>query len=116
MKATLFVAAALCLSAGAAFAHAELISETPAAGVAVTTPKVLVLHFSEKVAPSFSGAKVTGPQGQAAKLGRAKSADGGRTLDIPVARDLGAGLYHVAWHALSADGHHSQGSYEFTVK
>ncbi|AYG61221.1 hypothetical protein CCGE525_00435 [Rhizobium jaguaris] len=37
-------------------------------------------------------------------------------LMVPISGTIGAGTYTVEWHALSADGHKTTGSYTFTVK
>jgi copper resistance protein C len=37
-------------------------------------------------------------------------------LVVKVAKTLAPGVYIVNWHAVSVDTHHTQGSFEFTVK
>ncbi len=115
----LFLAAALaCLAhTGPALAHAHLKSATPPAGGTVTAaPSELDLTFSEELNLKFSGVKVTGPDKAAVPTGEAMLMDGDTTLMVPLSGSLGAGTYKVDWHALSEDGHKTQGSYTFTVK
>ena len=102
---------------GQAFAHAHLKSATPAVGSTVTTaPSELDLTFTEGVNLKFTGVKVTGPNKAAVQTGDATLMDGDVTLMVPISGALGRGLYTVAWHALSTDGHKTNGTYTFTVK
>lgn len=116
MKTTLTLAAAFALMAGAAFAHAHLKTELPAAKSTVAAPETLVLHFSEDLSLTFSGIKVTGPAKAEVALGAGTLSDGETTLTVPVKGTLKPGTYTVDWHALSKDGHKTRGSYSFTVK
>lgn len=103
--------------AGQALAHAHLKAEAPAAGTSVAAPGTLTLHFTEGLNLHFSGIAVTGPDHKAVALGKASLAPkDAATLIVPVSGSLAPGSYTVAWHALSADGHKTQGSYHFTVK
>lgn len=119
MKSSLVGALALALFATTpAFAHARLLGETPADKAMLTTaPTVLTLKFSEGVALKFSGVKVTGPGQALVSLGT-ESLDpkDDALLTVPLMGTLAPGLYTVAWHALSTDGHKTTGTYSFTVK
>jgi copper resistance protein C len=35
---------------------------------------------------------------------------------VPISKPLSAGVYTVHWAAVSVDTHHTQGTFEFTVK
>lgn len=109
---------ALAGFSGAAHAHAHLMSAVPAADAAVSAaPGELDLHFSEGVNLAFTGAGVAGPGNAAVKTGEASLKPGDdTTLIVPIAETLPPGTYSVSWHALSADGHKTTGSYHFTVK
>lgn len=104
--------------AAPAFAHAHLKSATPAAGSTVATaPTELDLTFSEGLNLKFTGVNVTGPAKGAVATGNATLGAGGdTTLVVPVTGTLAAGVYTVAWHALSTDGHKTSGTYRFTIK
>lgn len=109
----------LCLTAMTvpALAHAHLKSATPASGSTVAAPTELDLKFSEGLNLAFTGVKLTGAAKAAVATGTATLGAGDdTTLVVPVSDTLKAGLYTVAWHALSADGHKTSGSYTFTVK
>lgn len=109
-------AAALIGLSTPAFAHAHLKAATPAAGSSIAaTPQELDLDFSEDLNLKFSGVSVTGPNGAAVETGDAILARENTRLVVPLPKPLSAGTYNVDWHALSADGHKTKGSYSFTV-
>jgi copper resistance protein C len=113
------IAASLALICGAttaAFAHAQLEKAIPAVGATVAGPSEIRLEFSEGVEPKFSKVSVTGPSG-AVPLGAAKTESGNQAVLIaPISKPLPAGVYKVHWQAVSVDTHHTQGTFEFTVK
>ncbi|KJK11414.1 hypothetical protein UB46_41075 [Burkholderiaceae bacterium 16] len=102
---------------GQALAHAHLESAVPPPNAQVTSgPDMLLLQFSERLEPAFCGLALTGPGQAAIPTGDAALAPGdARTLVVPIQTKLANGTYTVTWHALSADGHKSRGSYLFTV-
>jgi methionine-rich copper-binding protein CopC len=103
--------------AGQAFAHAHLTSATPAAGSTITAaPTELDLTFSEDVNLKFTGVIVTGPKKTVVKTGQAMLMSGNTKLMVPIEGTLDPGIYTVAWHALSTDGHKTNGTYSFTLK
>jgi len=119
MRKTLIpIAASLVFvfAATSAFAHAQLESASPGVGATVSSPSQIRLEFSEGVEPKFTGLTLTGPGG-AASVG-APSTEAGHqdVLIVPVTKPLSPGLYTVKWHAVSVDTHHTQGTFEFTVK
>lgn len=102
---------------GSAFAHAHLKSAVPAVDSTVATaPTELDLTFTEDLNLKFSGVKVTGPGQAAVQTGTAMLMEKNTVLMVPLSGALGAGTYTVSWHALSGDGHKTNGSYKFTVK
>jgi methionine-rich copper-binding protein CopC len=102
---------------GQALAHAHLTSAMPAAGSTVTaSPTELDLTFSEDVNLKFTGVIVTGPKKTVVKTGKAMLMSGNTKLMVPIDGTLDPGLYTVAWHALSTDGHKTNGTYSFTLK
>ena len=107
---------AFALAATPAFAHAQLEKATPAVGGTVASASEIRLEFSEGVEPKFSKVSVTGPSG-AIPLGAAKTEPSNQAvLIVPIAKPLSAGEYKVHWRAVSVDTHHTQGTFEFTVK
>lgn len=98
-----------------AWAHAHLKTAAPADKAVVASPADLTLGFSEGLNLRFSGVKLLGPDQQEVKLGEAMLMDGGKSLMVAVPARLAAGTYTVQWHALSEDGHKTEGSYSFSV-
>jgi copper resistance protein C len=111
------VAVLVLASAGAALAHADLASSTPAAGSSVkTAPTQVSITFTEEVEPRFSGIEVQDAQGQRVDQGEAQAApDNAKVLSIGL-EPLAPGTYKVIWHNTSIDSHKEKGSFEFTVK
>lgn len=110
------LATVMALLATPAFAHAHLVSVVPANGATVTAPASLVLTFSEGLVANFTGIVVTGPGGVAAIAASSLDPQDDKVLDVTLTAPLAAGSYSVAWHALSTDGHKTEGTYAFTVK
>jgi len=100
-----------------ASAHAHLTSSVPAADAVVAAPKQLILVFSEKLQPKFSGLTVTMPQinGMAAPMKVTVSKDRTNLIATPT-QPLSAGVYKVEWRAVTADTHRMTGAYSFTVR
>jgi methionine-rich copper-binding protein CopC len=109
------VLAALPVLAGAtaALAHAHVVSSTPAANASGPAPKTLHLEFSEGLEAKFSGVELMKASGPVVA---ADSKVSGKAIDATPKAPLAPGEYMVMWHALSSDGHKSNGSYNFTVK
>ena len=108
---------AFALTATQAFAHAQLEKATPPVGGTVASASEIRLEFSEGVEPRFSKVTLTGPGGGAVPLGAAATAAGNQAvLIVPITKPLSAGEYKVHWQAVSVDTHHTQGTFEFTVK
>lgn len=110
--------AAAGLSMQQAQAHAHLKSQYPAAGADVTAaPQALTLNFSEGIEPGFSGLTLTGPGNTAIATGQLKTDPANPAqVVVPIKQPLTPGSYQVQWHALSVDGHKTQGDYRFNVK
>jgi hypothetical protein len=109
-------ALAFACASNAAFAHAQLEKATPAVGATVASASEIRLEFSEGVEPKFTKVSLRGPGG-AVSLGPAKTESGNQAvLIVPIAKPLPAGAYKVHWQAVSVDTHHTQGTFEFTVK
>ena len=108
---------AFALAATSAFAHAQLEKATPPVGGTVPSASEIRLEFSEGVELKFTKVTLTGPVGAAVPLGSATTAAGNQAvLIVPISKPLSAGVYTVHWAAVSVDTHHTQGTFEFTVK
>ena len=111
---SLAFAVAFALTVAAASAHAMLEHAVPAAGATLAkSPGTLTLQFSEALEPAFSSVAVTDDAGRSVSAG-APSASGNK-MSLPL-EPLKPGTYRVAWHAVSADSHKTEGTYAFTVR
>lgn len=105
---------AIACCATPAFGHAFLQHAEPGAGAALKAPPSrVVLTFSEKLEPVFSGVAVTDSSGR--NVEASAVVIGGTSMVVPL-RSLKAGSYRVVWHAVSVDTHRTEGAYNFTVK
>ena len=110
------VSLAFALIASHAFAHAQLEKASPPVGGTVASASEIRLTFSEGVELKFTKVSLIGPGG-AVPLGAAKTESGDQAvLIVPITKGLAAGVYKVHWQAVSVDTHHTQGTFEFTVK
>ena len=111
------VSLAFALVATHAFAHAQLEKASPPVGGTVASASEIRLTFTEGVELKFTKVSLTGPGGSAVPLGAAKTEPNNQAVLIaPIPKPLAAGLYKVHWQAVSVDTHHTQGTFEFTVK
>lgn len=121
-RVTVPVALALLGLATVAQAHPKLVTASPAANAIVAKPARVVLRFSERLSPRFSGADLmmTGMAGMRhapVKVASAAAvAPDGRTLVITPNAPLAAGTYSVTWRVVSADTHRITGTHPFAVK
>ncbi len=110
------LAAAFALVASAAFAHAQLERATPAVGSTVAGASEIKLEFSEGVEPKFTSVTLTSASGAALALGKPSVEGDAKVLVVKIVAPLAPGEYTVNWKAVSVDTHHTQGSFNFTVK
>ncbi|WP_250499394.1 copper resistance protein CopC [Caballeronia sp. GAWG1-5s-s] len=110
------LAFALAASTQLAFAHALPKLQQPGPGATVSAPHEVSIEFGERIEPTFSSLLVTDAHGT--QVNTAKSAvDASDKKHMSVALgDLAPGVYTVQWTAVAADGHRTQGHYNFTVK
>ena len=111
MVVTLTVLFAL---AAPAFAHAVLEDSTPSAQSSLnTSPKAVVLDFSERVDVRDNGVQVIDGHDNTIDTG-APVHPGGNSKSVSVnLPKLTKGLYTVVWRVVSADSHPIQGAFTF---
>lgn len=116
-SARTLVAALTLTVAQLACAHALPVRQTPSAGATVTTSQnEVAIDFDESLEPAFSSITVTDAHGESATHGKAV-VDSVNAKHMSVALNpLTPGAYTVAWVAVAADGHRTQGHYAFTAK
>ena len=97
-----------------ALGHAFLQHADPGAGANLKSPPArVVLVFTEKLEPVFSGITVSDAAGHNIEAGTAVI--GGNSIVAPLL-PLRPGRYRVIWHAVSVDTHRTEGAYSFTVE
>ena len=111
-----FVMLALLLAPLPAWAHARLVSATPAVGVSVpAAPTELVLRFSEALELRFSTVTVQDAAGARVDKGDLHAGpDGAKSLGLGL-NALRSGEYTVTWQVLSVDTHRSEGRFRFQI-
>jgi len=111
------VAALTLTVAQLAHAHAYPVHQAPAVGSTVpASQRNVAIDFDDGLEPTFSSIAVTDAQGRSMTSAKAV-VDQSNTKHMSVALNaLIPGVYNVAWVAVAADGHRTQGHYTFTVK
>lgn len=103
----------LC-AAPPAWAHAKLLSSTPAAdGVVPTGPLDIALSFSEPV--TVITCKVVDKAGKEIP-GCSAARSEGAVLHIPIGNPLAEGEYSVGYRVAGPDTHPVQGAFNFRVQ
>jgi len=101
----------------AALAHAFLDHAVPAVGSTVATaPQQIELFYTQQLEPAFSGAELSGPEGQVITTGPATIDPQNpmeMVLKVPA---LAPGHYKVRWHVLSVDTHRTEGGFGFDIR
>src|SRR3954454_24061115 len=100
--------------AAPAYAHAELMSTSPAAGRAVAPPSVVTLRFDDVVQLPPGALRITGPHGHAVAVRVSQPTS--KTLQGSLPRNVGAGRYAVGWRIVADDGHTVSGTFRFMVR
>ncbi|MFJ1260518.1 copper homeostasis periplasmic binding protein CopC [Cupriavidus sp. CuC1] len=109
-------AAIAALYAAAAWSHAHLQQQTPAADSTQAAPQEVRLDFSEPLEAALSKIEVTDGAGKQVTANKAAvDATAPRTLRVQLGK-LTPGNYTVDWNVVSTDGHRAKGSYRFTVE
>lgn len=110
--AMLLCALAILVWTPAAFAHASLISSTPAAGAVLpAAPTDVQLTFNEPVSPLVL--KIIQPDGAVIDLTQTHVVPAGLAMPLPALEQRGT--YALSWRVVSADGHPVGGTLTFSV-
>lgn len=101
----------------AAWSHAHPEQQTPAPNASLQqAPESVRIVFSEDLEGAFSTLKVVAANGQSVTAGDSEVAtDNPRLMQVAL-QPLAAGSYTVKWHAVSRDGHTTEGEYTFRVE
>ncbi|MEQ1700982.1 MAG: copper resistance CopC family protein, partial [Ilumatobacteraceae bacterium] len=100
---------------GTAFAHASLVSSTPAANsVLEAGPEAIVLDFDEAIESDLASIVLYDGDGRSLDVG-APPVGADDTIVSVAAPALDDGLYAVVWRVTSSDGHVVDGAFSFQV-
>lgn len=103
------------MTAGPAFAHAQLLLANPKVGASVyQLPAKVELTFDDNLialGPNANQIQVTDPKGKRVDSGASTLVDA--TLSVKLKASSLLGLYRVSYRVISADGHPVSGSYPF---
>ena len=111
-------AVALAVSAGAAVAHPELRTASPApSAVLSSAPQEVRITFNEPVLAKFSTIELLHEGSHPVKTTKPTVNVKNRAqLVARVAEKLGPGTYKVRWRVVSKDTHKVQGEYTFRLR
>jgi methionine-rich copper-binding protein CopC len=109
-------AVTVAVTTGAAFAHTDVKSTSPAkGGTAKSSIRTVAVTFDGPIRRGTL--RVTGPGGAVVSVG-----SGGRDprkitrLRVPLERGKRAGRYRARWTIVAADGHEQRGSFAFRLR
>jgi len=113
---TIILIVAPIAAATAAWAHSFPEQETPPAGATLAAPPAQVtIKYDAPIEKLFDSLRVLDASGQDKATGAPSVSDDGYSLSVPVGA-LVPGDYTVQWRVVCIDTHHTEGSYNFTVK
>jgi copper transport protein len=117
LVATLFLAGfGLLAGAPAAWAHATVVSTSPADGAIVPhEPTQVTVTYDEPVGVSPTSLEVFAPNGSRADEGGTTHGSSPTQIAVNLKPGLGNGTYTVGWHVISADSHPVQGAFTFSI-
>ncbi|MGC2299309.1 MAG: copper resistance protein CopC [Acidobacteriaceae bacterium] len=108
------IACAALLLPSIAFAHAHLLTSTPAANATVHGPEVVFeLRFNSRVDGRHSVLTLAMPDGHTAAVAIDNQSE---ESNLNGHATLKPGSYTLRWQALSTDGHITRGEIPFTVR
>jgi len=109
----LLAAAVVVVAAGPAAAHADFLQSSPAAGqVLQSSPKEIVLNFTEPVEVQPGSIRVFNTDEERLDSGDVEASGSTVRLSLPELED---GSYVVTWRATSTDAHPIEGAFTFQV-
>lgn len=116
VRTVLLLGALTLAGMGQAWAHAHVVSQTPAQGTAAASPPETCVEFDSPLEVAFSQLNVQGPQGTVLDTGDAELRNDAHVLCASLPAALPGGDYEAHWVAVASDGHRMQGTYSFSVR
>jgi copper transport protein len=116
IAALLLAGFGLLAGAPAAWAHATIVSTSPADGSIVPhAPARVTVTYDEPVGIDPTSLEVYAPNGRRVDSGGAKHGSVPAEVVVALKSGLIKGTYTVAWHVVSADSHHVSGAFTFSI-
>ena len=113
MKTTALAAILLAALTGAALAHSDKKTSSPADGeVLAAAPEEIMLNFDGPM--RITVLKLTGPAGEV-PLERTDGMKPVEMLEATMGAEMGPGEYAIEWRGLGADGHVMEGFVDFEI-
>lgn len=116
-------ASSVLLSATLARAHAQMVWSSPAANTTVASPNRVELRFDDPLVRKGSTFQLYMTTRQETALPAPETVEvvpsigaGSKTLTATLLKPLAAGTYLVSWHAVTADGGRTNGTFTFMVR
>lgn len=108
---------AAALAPASAFAHATIVSTTPAdTSVVKTAPRAVTMKWSEAVDLGEHAVKLLDATGKEIKTPPARHGPGGAsTAVLQLPPGLKDGTYVIAWRVVSSDSHPVSGAFSFSI-
>jgi copper transport protein len=108
---------AAALAPASAFAHATIISTSPAdTSVVKTAPHVVTMKWSEAVDLGDHAVKLLDARGKEIKTAPARHGPGGATTAVlTLPKGLKNGTYVISWRVVSSDSHPVSGAFSFSI-
>lgn len=98
-----------------ATAHAEVVLTSPEAYTQVGSPAVIAVGLSEQIVLDYSRLVLNDWSGVPMTTDPPTLDVTGTSMEAAVPLKLCPGMYKVTWHALSVDGHETDGDFPFEV-
>jgi copper transport protein len=115
VAALLVLLAGQVLVAGPVFAHAELVSSSPANGQQLSrAPDAVTMRFTERVGLIGDRIRLIDTTTRK-RVPTPEPVAEGSTIRLPLPGDLPDGAYLVTWRVVSADSHPISGAFSFGV-
>lgn len=114
--AGVIVSAGVLAGTPAAWAHATIVSTSPADGAILAhAPARVSARFDEAVGVSADSLQVFAPNGSRVDTGGTTHGTAPQEITVALKTGLSRGTYTVGWHVVSADSHPVHGAFTFSV-
>jgi methionine-rich copper-binding protein CopC len=111
----LMAAVSVVTGVSAAHGHADVVSTSPVDNTQVASPAQISVTFTEELVLEYSYISLFDGADNPVPQEPATVDASGKVMLSAIPQALAAGMYRVTWHALSVDGHETDGVFFFEV-